>query len=448
MSKLRALAPILTLATLTACKDDVPVVPELDASDLSPVPGLIDAAQATGADAGARNCVFSSNEPPRDLACTGLYTDLVAKVVEPSALPFAPASALWSDGAEKQRWIELPDGGVIDNGEEDAWRFPVGTKTWKEFRQHGRRIETRFFHKVSPTKWLAATYVWSEDEKQALAASTNGVTLSLPGGATYQVPSTAQCEECHRGSRDQLLGFESVLLGLEGASGLTLRDLIAQGKLKDKTRPAAHSLPDDGTGASEPALRWLHVNCGVSCHNSNENAKAFPTGMSLRLEAATLTRPLREWKAVASTLERPAHTAAFAGQTRIIPGDPTQSLVVRLAGMRGMQQMPPLATRVVDEAGLALVRKWIEAMPRPDAGTMSPADAGLEPRDGGAMPVDDGSVPVADAAPPVLEDAAAPVELDAGVPDAGEPPVLTPVPIPEPIDAALPELDASIPPAV
>src|SRR4051812_38311753 len=93
---------------------------------------------------------------------------------------------------------------------------------------------------------------------------------------------------CHRGRPDHILGFEPVLLGLPGATGLTLGTLVAEGRL---SQPPAHvqlTVGDDGTGVDEPALRWLHVNCGTSCHNANPNATAYGTGLRMRLDATKL----------------------------------------------------------------------------------------------------------------------------------------------------------------
>ena len=52
---------------------------------------------------------------------TGLYA--TGLQVRPDNLPFAPQYPLWSDGADKRRWIHLPPGTSIDASGPD-WRFP------------------------------------------------------------------------------------------------------------------------------------------------------------------------------------------------------------------------------------------------------------------------------------------------------------------------------------
>jgi len=81
--------------------------------------------------------------PPKPLRLseTGLYA--ADGSVDPANRPFAPQYSLWTDGASKARWVFLPEGAKIDVTDLDAWRFPAGTKLWKEFAWGGRRVETR-----------------------------------------------------------------------------------------------------------------------------------------------------------------------------------------------------------------------------------------------------------------------------------------------------------------
>jgi hypothetical protein len=85
---------------------------------------------------------------PEDLACTGLYLDVESKHVAEGVHPFEPAVPLWSDGSGKARWIYLPAGTQIDASSPNEWKFPLGTRMFKEFRVNGQRIETRLFQKT------------------------------------------------------------------------------------------------------------------------------------------------------------------------------------------------------------------------------------------------------------------------------------------------------------
>ena len=47
-----------------------------------------------------------------------------------------------------------------------------------------------------------------------------------------------------------------------------------------------------------------------------------------------------------------------------MPGDPELSAIYLRMAQRGLEtQMPPLATKHVDEVGLALIENWIRAFP-------------------------------------------------------------------------------------
>ncbi|HSO39412.1 MAG TPA: hypothetical protein VLT33_43090 [Labilithrix sp.] len=301
---------------------------------------------------------------PDDLRCTGLYADVAAKTLSPRARAFAPAVILWSDGAEKSRWVDLPDGAAIDTTSMDEWRYPVGTKVWKEFKVNGRRVETRFMQKVRADRWVQAAYVWSADE--ARASRSEGAQLDLGGGATYLVPKSSECNDCHKGKKDKLLGFEAISLAQPGASGLTLGALAAEGRLSAPPAQTTIPVPNDATGRSAAALAWLHVNCGTSCHTGTSTATAYGTGLRLRIGWDELSgKPPGEWEAVRSTVGVAIKSPKWAGETRITAGDPGRSTLLRLLGQRGDEQMPPIGTRVIDEAGKRAVEAWITALPSP-----------------------------------------------------------------------------------
>ncbi len=301
---------------------------------------------------------------PDDLRCTGLYADFGQKTVSPRARSYAPAVTFWSDGAVKQRWIDLPDGAQIDSASMDEWSYPVGTKVWKEFKIGGKRVETRFMQKMSSARWIQAAYVWSPDEATA-TRQTDGATLDVGGGNTYVVPKSSECDDCHKGRKDKLLGFEPISLGQPGASGLTLTALAAEGRLTAPPAKTSVIIPDDGTGHAADALAWIHVNCGTSCHTGTSIGTAYGTGMRLRIGWDEISaKPPAEWEVVRSTVGIPVKSPTWAGELRIASGDPGASVLLRLLGRRGDQQMPPIATRVVDEKGKAAVLAWIAAMPK------------------------------------------------------------------------------------
>jgi hypothetical protein len=333
-----------------------------------------------GSDAGCASAAV----PPSTLSCTGLYADIASKALALGVRSYEPAVPLWSDGAQKARWIQLPAGTQIDTSNPNEWTFPVGTKVWKEFSRNGRRIETRLFQKVDngpPSYWVHATYAWNADETEASAS--NGGDITLEDGGTYHIPTFSECEDCHNGRMDHILGFEQVSLGLAGAQGLTLAELVSEGLVTSAPSSTALTIGDDGTGAAAAALAWIHINCGVTCHNGNPTATAYGAGMRLRLDPAVLdgrTLTASTVDTLRTTVGMPATTPGWiqpVAWTRIVPGDPDHSLLVQLISNRGTNnavgaQMPPIATSIVDTADVAKVVDWVTKMasaPGADGGT-------------------------------------------------------------------------------
>jgi hypothetical protein len=353
------------------------------------------------ADGGADPCA-EAGAPPSTLACTGLYANFATKELASNAMAYAPATPLWSDGAQKARWIELPPNTQIDSTNPNEWTFPVGTKLFKEFRVGGKRVETRMFVKTSSSFWNRGTYVWNADD--SAAPLSDGTRKAVPVGGTgdtWTVPSDQDCDECHRGRQDHILGFEQVGLGLPGAQGLTLAQLVAAGLLTHAPASLSLTIGDDGTGLDSLALGWIHVNCGVTCHNANQSAAGAGAGMLLRLDPSQLDGSppkAATWDVLKTTLGVPCVSGSVSGQPRIAPGDPQDSVIYQLMDERGTLQMPPIGSQVVDEPDVAVVRAWIATMAQPDGGAGDGGGQGTPDAGGGeasaqpegGSPTDDG----------------------------------------------------------
>jgi hypothetical protein len=296
---------------------------------------------------------------PERLSQTGLFVagpDRIALDV----LGYEPAFALWSDGADKRRWLALPSGARIDTSDPDAWAFPVGTKFWKEFARDGRRIETRLLVKRGEAQgdWAGAAYVWSEDQRDAFLAP-DGVPDAH--GSGHDVPSAADCGGCHGGRRSYVLGFSALQLADRGLP-LSLEDLARAGRLSHVAERAP-SLP--GSELDRAALGYLHANCG-HCHNRErpprgDGPRCYDPERSLDffLPAGAGPGDVRDTPAYASSVPR-----------FLTPGEPDESRLLTLVSRRGWRlHMPPLASRQVDEQGVRLLRAWIASL----------APAGTEP---------------------------------------------------------------------
>jgi hypothetical protein len=294
------------------------------------------------------------------LAETGLFDDATALHVATDLVAFEPTYKLWSDGADKRRWVRLPPGTQIDTSDMDHWVFPVGTKLWKEFSLGGVLLETRLVERYGsgPEDYWLGAFVWN-------AAGTDAV-LAVDGqndinGTTHDAPAQKDCGVCHRGDVGRVLGLSAIQMSRD-TNPPALRELASMRWLSNPPAdPRGFPVPGDATTAT--ALGYLHANCG-HCHN--ENGTSWPdTQMVLRLVVAD--RDAATSGVFASIVGKDVNYWRGGAITkRVAPGAPDMSaLVVRMSARGTKDEMPPLATEIVDADGLAAVRAWIAALPAP-----------------------------------------------------------------------------------
>jgi hypothetical protein len=313
------------------------------------------------------DCPLGPADESTELRCTGLYADWERKTLGPGVRAYDPGLHLWSDGAEKTRWIYLPLGTQIDTSDMDEWTFPYGTKLWKEFVVGGNRIETRMLWKRPASAiggWYLTTYRWSADGSRADELTTGEANAD---GHGYQVPAQSLCVQCHAGRRDMVMGFEAVSLASPGAGGLAMPALLTQKLL---TAPPTSALTIPGDAATTAALGYLHANCGTACHNRGGGA-ASSIGFFMRLDVTTLgsvqtTDAWRTGMNVAAYFAVPA-----VEQAKIFaPCSPQASAAYyRMSVRDGVNtpyigsQMPPIASHLSDPNGLAIVAAWLNGQP-------------------------------------------------------------------------------------
>ena len=302
----------------------------------------------------------AAEEAPDTLRTTGLYASTDSEELADGVRQFVPQFKLWTDGADKRRFIALPADGMIDTSDPDDWIFPVGTKVWKEFSRDGVRIETRLLMKLENEQWVSAAYHWREDQLDADLAEDGVQNAS---GTAHDVPAAKDCAACHSGGRDFVLGFSAVQLAHDGA-GFGLDELASGGRLSHPLSTADLQVPGDAR--ARKALGTLHANCG-HCHNALRNGRSSTECFTpaeefeLKLHVDELDR-VESTATYRTTVNKFA--APFSGSFRLIqPGKPNRSLIHRRMVQRGdSSQMPPLATEDVDREGLAAVDEWIRSL--------------------------------------------------------------------------------------
>ncbi|HEY6724364.1 MAG TPA: hypothetical protein VI197_10035 [Polyangiaceae bacterium] len=288
------------------------------------------------------------------LSETGLYRDIASDELAPDLIAFEPAYALWSDGSTKRRWLRLPPGDRIDSSDMDHWQMPVGSVFFKEFSRDGVRVETRAIARTGPERfdyWMGA-FVWNEAGTDA-EFRPDGEENAL--GTPHDVPTSTQCGTCHNGEAGRALGFSALQLSAAGRL-----DQLAQDRLLSHAPSPEERFSVPGNPVVSAALGYLHANCG-HCHNPNGSASP-DTDMNLRLDLGQ-TSPTAT-NAYLTTVG--VELQYFDGTEliyRVAPGAPEASALVERMRERGAEsQMPPFATELVHDEGVAWVTDWIRSL--------------------------------------------------------------------------------------
>ncbi|MGA3121986.1 MAG: hypothetical protein ABSF69_14565 [Polyangiaceae bacterium] len=304
--------------------------------------------------------------PAAMLSETGLFKSVASDGtlnLQDGVQEYQPMYSLWADGAEKTRWILLPPGTQIDTTDLDHWSFPTGTKFWKEFALDGQRLETRLLWIYGPgaDDFLLVTYWWNPEAGIADDAElANPFGVQNVNGTTHNVPAQEDCHTCHDALEEHVLGFGAIELN-HTLPGVNIHTLIDAGSLTNNPEIADLTIPGDST--AQAALGYLHANCG-NCHNITPGATGIPTpAMILRLFVGATT--VEDTQAYQTSVN--VATTDFTGiPYRIAGQDPMDSCITHTMLTRGgREQMPPLATDFVDDAGVAAVNAWIRTLPPP-----------------------------------------------------------------------------------
>jgi hypothetical protein len=336
---------------------------DLGADDLGPDdlgPDDLGADDLGSGDAGPPDLGAPCSGPP------GLYIEGSCTILAPGVRPYSPRYVLWSDAAQKDRFISLPSGTQIDTSNPNGWIYPVGTKLWKTFSRDGVRLETRLLEKfaadVGPVAWRMRVFAWNAEQNRVMEVTEGRMNVL---GTDHDIPSQADCLRCHdNATRDASLSFTAIQLNHAGTP-LSLQTLLDEGRLSHPIATSDAVVPGDPM--TRDALGYLHANCG-HCHGG-------PTpqaGMRLWVDVGLRTvEETGTWLTAVDQISGWLATVPPTVTARIEPGMPDSSAVVRRMALRGSptmtseyaNQMPPLGTKRVDESGLATVRAWIESLP-------------------------------------------------------------------------------------
>lgn len=319
--------------------------------------------------------------PPTMLSQLGVFSDLATLQTAAGIIPFTVNSPLWSDRAEKRRWMAVPNDGSFDSPAErigfdadDKWAFPAGTVMIKHFElpvnesdpTQTVRLETRFMIYKNSGEAYGLTYRWNATGTDAYLVDDEEVgeyTITRADGSSYEqtwnFPSRQQCMTCHTTASGFALGLKAHQLNGDftyPATGVTANQLETMAHLGMFDQPLpevsdlrrAKPLHDLTASAEERVMAYLDANCS-SCHRPNGVSAAFDARFSTPLAAKGLVN------------EPTIGMNSPAGRYVVVPGDTLASeLWVRDSRPNAVpNSMPPMGKEITHEAYMSVLTEWI-----------------------------------------------------------------------------------------
>ena len=314
--------------------------------------------------------VILAEKPAKNLSDYGLFkAGSLGYAPNKSVHTYDLINPLFTDYAAKQRFVFVPKGKKIVQGEAGILAFPIGSVLVKNFgyapdmrapNVGAYLVETRLLiHKNEG--WKAYPYVWNTEQSEAVYApvgkklnvktiSPTGVTLDF----TYAVPNVNQCKTCHQSGHDIIpIGPKARNLNHKEQ----LQNWVDLGILQTPLKMVA-GVPnalDVSVSLGTRARAYLDINC-AHCHKADGSASN--SGLWLDWQEKSRVR-------LGFNKHPTAAGRGAGGHLYVIdPGHPKTSILsYRLASNEAGIAMPELGRSLVHSEGAALIEAWIAAMP-------------------------------------------------------------------------------------
>jgi len=325
-------------------------------------------------------------DPPALLSQVGAFSNLNTLAPAQGVLPYMANSSLWSDNADKFRWLAVPNDGTNNSASElitfsptNEWLFPTGTVFVKHFElpvddanpSVHQRLETRFLVMDQNGGSYGVTYKWRADNSDA-DLLTNGTTATYVitnvdttmRTQTWAFPSRSDCLTCHNANAKSVLGLKTHQLNGDmfyPQTGVTDNQLRALGHIGAFTAPfseasitnypKSYAVTNSTVSLATRSRSYIDANC-AHCHR--------PGGVRANFDAR-YTTPLEEQGIIYGALD----SYINGPEDRVIkPGDVLHSLMHNRPNRVGALQMPPLAKNVVDQPAMNTISNWVLSLPQ------------------------------------------------------------------------------------
>ena len=336
-----------------------------------------------------------NGEPEGDypilLSETGIFMNLETLEPNEGVIPYDMIESFWSDGAEKKRWMAIPNDGShntaaeqISFSQDGDWQFPEGSVLIKHFElpidendpSITKRLETRISVKTTSGSFYYLVYKWNDagtDAELLESGLEENVQITKEDGSIafqkWTYPARQDCISCHNPATGGTLGPRTRYLNSEYTyekTGRTANQLVTLSHLgilnqnitdaSTETFQTYKALDDQTASLDDRARSYLDLNCAY-CHRPGGTGERAQ--FDLRLANDIYQTGL--FSAVANT------PIGVDGEKILVPGDASKSILYhRTNSTDPTIMMPPIAKTKVDEKAVILLEEWINQMDAPD----------------------------------------------------------------------------------
>ncbi|MRI00429.1 T9SS type A sorting domain-containing protein [Kriegella sp. EG-1] len=320
---------------------------------------------------------------PQLLSQTGAFSDIENLTPTDGLIPYDLVESFWSDGAEKKRWMAIPNDGNHNATDEkikytdvDDWDFPIGSVLVKHFELPidernptiTKRLETRFSIKASDGNFYFVTYKWNEEQTDATLLTSGleeNIRITKANGSsetqTWSYPSTIDCVSCHNPTTGGVIGAKSRFLNKDytypktGNTGNQLVTLSHLGILDQAITDAdtngiltSKSIDDATASLDEKARSYLDLNCAYCHRPGTGNRGDFDLRLNLDLvQTGVLSAS-------------PYIPLGIPNEKIVAAGDVGSSILYhRMNSIDPAIKMPPISKNKIDIKAVTLINEWI-----------------------------------------------------------------------------------------
>lgn len=313
---------------------------------------------------------------PQKLSEWNFFKDLKSLIPYEAVIPYDINTPLFTDYAEKARFIVIPKGSKIVYNDSTFFEFPDESVIIKNFfyyhdvqkPEKGKKIiETRLLYKKQGS-WIPLTYQWLENQSDAeivFAGNYLPVEWKNKKGdlqkIEYKIPNLNQCKSCHENQGViQPIGIKAKHLNKnyfykDGKVNQLMqwaRLGLLEGLPSLSAVPQLANFEETHQSIEARARAWLDINC-AHCHNPK--GPAATSGLFLNSEE---THPTH-LGVMKSPVAAGKGTGGFSFD--IVPGKPEESILwYRIQSNEPGEMMPELGRTITHQEGVQLIKKWIK----------------------------------------------------------------------------------------